>query len=831
MKQDTSPKGLTDGEVLVLRQKFGRNVFRVQGKRKFIHIASDILREPMFILLEVSCAIYFLLGQNNEGYMMLMAMLFVAAISLFQDAKSSIALNSLRELTEPLVMVVRNGKTITIPTEELVPEDVIRLEEGSKVPADAMIIHENDLTINESIISGEAFPVEKNRFQNNKLFQGTLVNSGKCIAKITATGNNTVLGKLGQQVSAYSSPKTILQQEIRKFTRRLAFFGIAAFALIWLLNYLETGLFSQSFLAGLTLAMAVIPEEIPVAFTSFMALGAYHMAKLGIISREPQTIENLGALTVFCVDKTGTITENKMNLKFIYDHNTGETFNLEDGDIKSDSSVLWYSMLASEVDPFDSMEVAIVDAYNKSGVKSPALRMIYEYKLSGKPPMMTHVYEKDGITLAAAKGAVEKILTICELTNAEKEDIRRIVKHFASAGYRVLGVARAQHSDEKMPLRQEEFKWKLEGVIALYDPPKKNIEDVFHKLSKAGIRIKLLTGDHPETAINIAKQVGLNCGNEIYNGEQIMSMKSEELSTIVRDAVIFARMFPEAKLKVIEALKANGETVVMTGDGVNDGPALKAANIGIAVGKKGSEIARSAADLVLTDDNLAKLVEAITQGRKIFSNLKKAIRYIISIHIPIILTASLPVIFAWKYPNIFTPVHVIFLELIMGPTCSVFFEREPAEKNLMSTPPRLKKTGLFTTKEMLLSIVQGLAITAGTLTVYFYMMNTGRPLGEIRTMVFTTLVLANIFLTFTNRSFTHTLDQTIRYKNNLAPWIILLSSMLLLIIHLVPVARNLFSFLPVTPGMVIISAAVALVSVMWFEVYKMVRANGHHDQS
>ena len=816
--------GLNENEISLLRKQYGKNIFQPEGSYRLIHTIWNILREPMFILLIIACSLYFILGETTEGFMMVAAMCFVAAISLYQETKSIQALKALKQFTEPKVTVIRNRSEKIIEITELLPGDIILLEEGSKIPADAIILQQNDLSINESIITGESLPVEKqDPAGNNFLYQGTTINSGKCMARVTAIGNQTILGKLGKSISIYSSTKTLLQQQIGKFVRQLALFGFIAFIIICLVNYLKNDSLIQSLLFGLTLAMAAIPEEIPVAFSSFMALGAFHMSKLGIISRQPQTIENLGAVTVICLDKTGTITENKMEIKSIYDFDSNTLINIENTSIPKDAYVvLRYAMLASEMNPFDAMEKAIHFCYDKiEDFKKPDfLKMIYEYPLQGKPPMMTHVYQYENTKIVAAKGAAERILKVCNLNSNDEKNVNNYIKNLAAKGYRILGVASAIYSGEEFPHTQDEFNWKFEGLVSLYDPPKKNIKKVFQQFYDAKIKVKLLTGDYPDTTVNIAEQVGFLDYSKYTTGQEIMNMKEEELNITVKRINLFARMFPEAKLKVIDALKMSGEIVAMTGDGVNDAPALKSANIGIAMGKKGTEIARQAADLILTDDNLEKVSEAILQGRTIFNNLRKAVRYIISIHVPIILTAALPLLFGWKFPNIFTPVHVIFLEIIMGPTCSVFFEREPVEENIMQIAPRDRSVGLFRRDELFISIFQGIIIAAGVLILYYLFMMHNYSISEIRTIVFTTLVLSNIFLTFANRSFNENLIKTIFYKNNLAPWVIIISVLFLAVIHLIPFIRDIFQLSPIPASNFLICIGVSFISVMWFEVYK-----------
>ncbi len=820
--RDSNLIGLSQDKIPELQKQFGKNVLKSEGST-FKKTLVEVISEPMFILLVVACCIYFILGQPDEGLMMTVAILMVTAISIYQAARSTKALNALKDLTAPNVTVIRSGVEKMIPAAELVPGDLMILEEGERVPADAVIVKQNDLSVNEAVITGESLPVEKNEKPGHHvLYHGSLINSGKCYANVTATGRFTVLGKIGKSIEEYSAPKTPLQVSINSFVKRLALFGVIAFIVIWAINYLQTDNFLGSLLLGLTLAMAAIPEEIPVAFSSFMALGAYRMSRLGIISRQPQVIENLGAVSVICLDKTGTITENIMDVKTIYDFHLDRLSDLTNGVQVENTNLLWHAALASEAEPFDEMEKGIWRAYKKYDKRLPHdEKMVDEYPLSGNPPMMTHVYSNNGSDklLVVAKGAPEKIAEVCKLSDQSKIKLMSIVKSMAEKGRRVIGVANASHIGNR-PESQEGFNWDFDGLISLYDPPKANMREVLTQFKAAGIDVKLVTGDFPETAINIAEQVGMHTGNKYLLGETLIKMSKEELQRKAMEYVIFARMFPEAKRNLMNALKVNGRTIAMTGDGVNDALALKAADVGIAMGKRGTQIAKQAADIILTDDNLAKVAEAIRHGRRIFANLKKAVRYIISIHIPIILTASLPLVFGWKFPNIFTPVHVIFLELIMGPTCSIFFENEPAEANVMSITPRNRASGLFEKNELLISFTQGLIITAGVLGLYYIYMNYGKTLEETRTIVFTTLVLSNIFLTFVNRSFTENISRTSRYKNKLAPLVILISIVFLMAIHLLPMARNIFRLSVIGGKEFLICLATAFISVMWFELCK-----------
>jgi P-type Ca2+ transporter type 2C len=816
-------EGLSAQKIPELRHQYGKNIFIAAPSWRLGHIIADIVKEPMFILLLVACLLYFILGEINEGIMMLAAIAIVAAISIYQEVKSTNALKALQKFTGPKIIVIRDGVSVVIAPEELVPGDIILLEEGMSIPADAIILQANDLTVDESVITGESLPLNKYEDEgNNILYQGTSVNSGKCTAKVTATGNSTVLGKLGKSVENYLSPKTLLQQQVNSFVRRFAMFGLLGFFIIFVVNYLHQQQFITSLLFALTLAMSVVPEEIPVAFSSFMALGAFKMSKLGIISREPRTVENLGAVSVICLDKTGTITENKMQVKTIYDYDSDKITDLDNKINGYSGNVLRYGVLASEQNPFDAMEKAIYEAYNLyQNINGLHLfKMVHEYPLAGRPPMMTHVYEYENVKIAAAKGAVERIVSICSLSETDKINVLHHVQSFASKGYRVIGVASAIDTEHGMPDVQDDFNWKFEGVLALYDPPKENIAAVFKQFYEAKIAVKIITGDHPYTAVNIAGQAGIFNHLKYITGEQVMQMQKEDLLQAVKGTNVFARMFPDAKLKVIDSLKANGEIVAMTGDGVNDGPALKAANIGIAMGQKGTSIARQASDLIITDDNLERMVTAIREGRKIFSNFKKALRYIISIHIPIILTASLPVVFGWAYPNIFTPVHIIFLELIMGPTCSIFFEREPAETNIMQQKPRQRSGSLFSKKEVLVSMLQGGVIAAAILVLYYYFMKNNFSIGKTRSIVFTAIIISNVLLTFVNRSFTKTIFYTLHYKNNLVPMVLIISALFLATLHFIPAVRSLFQLAAISLKQFLMCLAAAFSGVMWVEIFK-----------
>ena len=512
-----------------------------------------------------------------------------------------------------------------------------------------------------------------------------------------------------------------------------------------------------------------------------------------------------------------------MSLAKLYVHANKKIVTPIEATDDKDKDLIRLAMWSSEPIPFDPMEVALHEAYTTSApLDERALyKLIFEYPLEGRPPMMTHVFESEtGHRIIAAKGAPEALINVSDLSATEKEEVERVGNQFSLEGYRVLGVGVTQFEGLNFHATQQQYTFRFVGLVAFYDPPKKNISSVLDSFYKAGIRVKIITGDNAATATTIAKQVGFRGVENTLSGEELMVMKESDLEERVQDTHVFTRMFPEAKLRIINALKATGEIVAMTGDGVNDGPALKAAHIGISMGRKGSEIARQASSLILMEDDLASMVDAVAMGRKIYTNLKKAIQYIISIHIPIILVVFLPLALGWVYPSIFSPIHIIFLELIMGPTCSIIYENEPLEKNMMIQKPRSFTTTFFNLKELATSIVQGLIITIGSLFIYQYAVSTAHDEASTRTMVFLVLISSNVFLTLVNRSFYYSVITTASYKNNLVPLIILITLALMALLLFVSPLTTFFEFRKLSGFELLISIGVGFLSVIWFEVVK-----------
>jgi Ca2+-transporting ATPase len=820
-------KGLTDAEVTLARQRFGNNRLTYKKSNPFIDALKSLVKEPMVILLLAAAVIYFISGQTGEGIFMAAAIILVATISLYQDSRSRNALEKLKSFTTPTCRVIRNREEVEIKSDALVVGDSLILEEGSLVAADGTIIHSNDFSVNESILTGESFSVSKDKSSaENKVFLGTTVVGGLAIITVTNIGNETKLGKIGKSLESIKEEKTPLEKQINNFVKKMVLTGTVVFLIVWAINYFKTYDVLDSLLKALTLAMSILPEEIPVAFTTFMALGAWRLMKMGIVVKQMKTVETLGSADVICTDKTGTITENKMSLVKLFSLKDGLIKNPNDELSHEEKQLINMAMWASEPIPFDPMEKALHDQYalKTKDDQRPFYNMVHEYPLGGTPPMMTHIFEDaNGNRIVAAKGAPEALIPLSNLTLTDIRQVNETIHAMALQGYRLLGVSTASFSGNDFPAKQQDFAFQFNGLVAFYDPPKHNIEKVLQDFYKAGITVKIITGDNAETTAAIAKQVNFIGYDKSISGDALMKLDENELKETVMHTHVFTRMFPEAKLKIVNAIKANGQIVAMTGDGVNDGPALKAAHIGIAMGKKGSEIAKQAASLILLEDDLSKMVDAVAMGRRIYTNLKKAIQYIISIHIPIILTVFIPLALGWVYPNIFTPVHIIFLELIMGPTCSIIYENEPMEKNAMSENPKPFTSTFFKGRELSMSILQGLMITAGTLFAYQYAVHQGYSETITRTMTFTVLIVANIFLTLVNRSFFYSIFTTLRYKNNLVLLIIGITTLIFGLILFVEPLTRFFDLEKLSAAQLGFAIAVGFVSVIWFEGVKWIK--------
>ena len=761
-------------------------------------IALEVVKEPMFVLLLVCSSIYLLLGDYTEGIMLSASILIIIFITFYQYQKTERAIESLRHLSSPKAMVIRNGQTVKIPGREIVIGDIVLVNEGDRIPADGLLIHGTNLSVDESMLTGESIPVSKDTLAcegSSQVFSGTLVVQGSGKLEVNAIGIHTEFGKIGKSLQQIVQDPTRLQKEMKVLIRNLFIIGGFISVLVVIAFYLTRGDFIASLLSGLASAMAILPEEFPVVLTIFLAIGAWRLSQQNVLTRNPSAIETLGSATVLCSDKTGTITQNNMVLStLIKEHFIIEKNEFEEN-IENIEELIFTAILASPPESIDPMERAVY-AVNKTLPSSQpsSFTLRKEYPLSKDLFAMTRVLEdENGQLYVGSKGAPEAILELCHISEEEKIHLLSKVKMLAKRGQRILGVAKGKVENREFPVSQKDFSFEFMGFLGFEDPIRPEVPEAIKQCYSAGIKVIMITGDYPETAKNIGKQAGLNEHDEILTGHDLKNLTESELKEKIKHVNIFARIIPEQKLQIIKALKANGEIVAMTGDGVNDAPALKAADIGISMGGKGTDVARESSSLVLLDDNFSSIVMAIKSGRRIFDNLQKAMGYIIAIHIPIIGLALLPAFFP-AIPILLMPLHIVFMELIIDPVCSIAFESEKEEIGVMKRPPRDPNMAFFGFKQIFKSSLVGLILLAMVLAVYFFSMQEGHTEGEIRAIAFTSLIIGNIFLILTTLSKTRNVIDVL-FEDNISLKIILFvaSTMMFLLIS-VPYLRDLFSF-------------------------------------
>lgn len=793
--------GLSSAEVKRRLAVYGYNELPSSKPRNILKIALEVVREPMFILLIGCGLVYMILGDYREGAIMLSTIFLIIFITFFQYRKTERALDALKKLASPRVMVFRDGMATRVPGREIVPGDMMILSEGDRIAADGLIVACNHLMMDESMLTGESIPVMKQVLPNHedpvtRVYSGTLVVKGRGTAEVLSTGLRTRFGEIGQRLSEVKEEETRLQQEMKVLVLRLFLTGGIVCAGIVGLYYWTRGHFLQSLLNGLAAAMAVLPEEFPVVLTIFMALGAWKLSKNQVLTRKPSAIETLGSATVLCSDKTGTITLNQMEIAAVY---TGERI-LEHKDFQEPgnaaSHLLEIAGLASPVETFDPMEKAIHLLQGNIKLSNPtAMELVREYPLSHQFLVMTRILrhpERDHM-IVAAKGAPEAIFTLCKL---DEEKIKRhtwALHDLASRGYRVLGVASGRWDSSTLPDDARSLSYQFEGWIGFEDPVRPEVPQAIHDCQSAGIRVIMITGDYPETARHIARQAGLSDQAGLITGEELDRMDDQQLQERIRQTSVFARVVPEQKLRIVLALKANHEIVAMTGDGVNDAPALKAAHIGIAMGNKGTDVAREASSLVLLDDNFASIVAAIRSGRRIFDNLQKAMSYILAIHVPIIGLTLMPAFFP-SIPILLLPLHIVFMELIIDPVCSIAFESEQEEKGIMQRKPRPSEQRFFGRERMISSLLQGVLLLGLVVGVYALSLREGHTDGEVRAIAFSVLIIGNLFLILTNLSTTRSFVTVFTERNKVTLAIIGTAIILLVLILTVPPLQSLFSF-------------------------------------
>ena len=831
-------KGLTNEQVLEKQRLEGFNELPSSKPKNLFTIAWGVVKEPMFLLLVACGTLYLVLGYIQEGLMLLGFVFVIMGIEFYQEKKTEKALDALKDMASPRALVIREGVEKRIAGRDVVTDDLIILQEGDRVPADATVLYAVNLMADESLLTGESVSVGKSEWNGTDeniqpggdelpfVYSGSMIVQGNGIVKVTAIGSNTEIGKIGKALDSVVEEPTKLKTEMGVLVKRLAIIGISLCALVILVYTLTRGDLLKGFLAGITLAMAMLPEEFPVVLTVFMALGAWRMSKKNVLTRRPSAVETLGSATVLCTDKTGTLTQNKMTVTQLYNGKTFHPISKNTGFPEEFHEIIEYGILSSQTNPFDPMEKAITsmgEAYlqNTEHIHTD-WQMIKEYPLSKDLLAMSRVFtnhESHRQTIAA-KGAPEAIFDLCHLSAEERNKNHQAVAEMASAGLRVLGVAKSMIDAEALPEIQHDFDFEFIGLIALSDPIRETVPEAVRECHQAGIRVIMITGDYPVTAMNIAREIGLKNHQVSISGPELHAMTEDELCERIKVVNVFARVVPEQKLKIVNALKRNGEIVAMTGDGVNDAPALKSANIGIAMGDKGTDVAREASSLVLMDDNFASIVGAVKMGRRIFDNLQKALGYIFAIHVPIAGLSLIPVFFS-NLPLLLWPVHIVFLELIIDPACSIIFEAEKEEKNVMTRPPKDINEPFFGAKKIWLSCTQGIGILAIVFAVYLLGLKMNYSEKEVRALSFTTLIAANIAVILSNRSWTRNIFQILRTSNKTVKWVVGGATFFLILILNVPFLLNLFQFEKISLKEAVVCVVAGFSSIVWFELYKV----------
>ncbi len=842
--------GLSSAEAASRLLTDGANELPVSGKHPLASIVLDVLREPMFALLISAATIYLLLGDVNDALMLLGFVCVVMGITIYQEYKTERTLEALRELTSPRALVLRDGEAQRIAGREVVRGDILILSEGDRIAADAILLECSNFTADESLLTGESVAVRKSARNSAAhmgsavlnipahppggddqpyVYSGTLVVQGKGLARVLAIGIHSEIGKIGKALHDVEVEISPLQKEIKRLVRWLAVIGVSICLVLLLIYGLTRGDWLHGLLAGITLAMTLLPEEYPVVLTVFLAMGAWRISRHHILTRRMPTVEALGSTTVLCVDKTGTLTLNRMNVQQLSVE--GEIFQVQNTHTELPETfhkLLEYAVLSSEADPFDPMEKAIFELTNHYLAETEHLHQDWEHKhdypLSPRMLALSHVWkatDRDEYVVAS-KGAPEAIADLCHLDKIRLATLETQINALAAQGMRVLGVARATYSGPEWPDIQHDFDFEFIGLIGLADPVRPTVASALKECATAGIRVVMITGDYAATAAAIAEQIGLDCGKGgIITGPELSLLDEQTLQERIRHSNIFARMVPQQKLLLVNALKANGEVVAMTGDGVNDAPALKAAHIGIAMGGRGTDVAREAAALVLLDDDFASIVHAIRLGRTIFANMRKAMAYIFAVHIPIIGLSLIPMLVGW--PIIFAPVHIVFLEMIINPACSIAFEAEPPENNIMQRPPRDPHESLFGKSILLISLAQGIVVMLAAFSVMTYAMSISDSADTIRTLTFTTVVVANLGLILVNRSWEHAFLSTLKRKNIASWWVIGGAFGFLVFTLTQPFMQQIFHFSLVSPAQFLICFLAASGGVIWFEWYKLIK--------
>lgn len=854
LAQSGSYTGLTQAQAWERLAQDGYNELNTNQSKGVMALVLEIAQEPMILLLLGGAIVYWFLGEPTDAVIMMGSVVFVVAIAYYQEQKTEHALEALRDLSSPRAMVIRDGQPKRIPGREVVCQDVVLLAEGDRVPADGGLLSNWGLTVDESLLTGESVPVHKTLWDGHAplthpgqqesevlspfVYSGSLITQGHGIMQVLATGTQTQMGRIGQSLEGVTVEKTPIQQETNRLVKVFASLGLVLCLGVVIIEGVLHQQWLEGLLSGITMAMALLPEEFPIVFTVFIALGAWRLSKHHVLARRAQAVEALGAATVLCVDKTGTLTENRMVvaslLSWSEDRQHLEVLTVDEGTIPDGGdpchiqSLITVAQWASKPQTSDPMEQAIQQCAQHAGQEVPYAErtLIKAYPLTDKERAITHIWEDTrGGRQVMSKGAMEFILPRCPaLTKDQRQWIESQVMSVAAQGIRLLAVAQIENYHGELPEQQRDFSWTFLGLIGFKDPVRPHVKEAMAACAQAGIRVVMMTGDYPATAQAIAQEVGLTdrdqlaADDHVMTGQGFASLDEAAQEEAVRQAHIFSRMIPEQKLQLVERLKAQGEVVVMTGDGVNDAPALKAAHIGIAMGKRGTDVAREAAALVLVDDDFTSIVRGIRLGRRIFDNLRKALAYVVAVHMPIAGMSVIPVLL--NLPMILLPVHVVFMEFVIDPACSMVFEAEPEEPNVMHRPPRPLTDAVINRRILIQCLIQGVVALGLALGIYLGALALDHSYADARTLTFAVLMMGNLAMIAANRSASQSVWTTLMHANPAMWWVVGSSLTALILCIYTPWLRSLFHFTVLHPADLLVCGGAALLMMILFDAVK-----------
>ena len=833
-------QGLTPAEAQLRLAAEGFNELPRARRRSPLRIVFEVLREPMLALLIAGGVVYLLLGNLEEALILLAFACLSVGITVVQEARTERVLEALRDLTSPRALVIRGGERLRIAGREVARGDLIVLSEGDRVPADALLIEATGLSADESLLTGEAVPVRKQVATSDvaakdvprpggedlpMVFSGSLIVGGSAIAEVTATGPASEIGKIGSSLAKLEIETPHLQRQMRKLVIVFAALGAAVSVAVVMLYGLLRGGWLEGVLAGIAVGMSMLPEEFPMVLAVFMAMGAWRISKVRVLTRRASAIETLGAASVLCTDKTGTLTENRMTIAELRLAD-GTATTIGDTALPEPFRKLAAAgVMASAPEPFDPMEkafhalaTAAIGANENPSVTGR--KLVRTYALAPDLLAMTQVWDTNGTGWQiAAKGAPEAVADLCRLDAAGRAALTAQVDEMATAGLRVLGVAEAAYVGADLPDSQREFAFRFLGLVGLADPLRASVPDAVALCRSAGIRVIMITGDYPATAQAIAAQAGLQ-GGRVIDGTELQAMSDPDLATAVQDVSIFARIMPEQKLRIVNALKAGGAVVAMTGDGVNDAPSLKAADIGVAMGGRGTDVAREAASIVLLDDDFGSIVTTVRLGRRIYDNLRKAMSFILAVHVPIAGLALMPLLFGM--PILFGPMHIAFLEMVIDPVCSLVFEAETEEDGVMKRPPRPPAEPLFSGTTILWSLAQGVFVLVVTAAIFALAPGYGLEADQVRGLTFASLVLGIVALIFVDRSRSSSIITAIRRPNRALAVVVPLVACLLAVTLFWQPVQNLFGFAALDPMFLAVPPLAGLAVLLVLEALKTI---------